>query len=82
MLAQAIAHINNAVLYERLIVISDEQSADGAVTPTAPLAYMLNVGSAQNGVGYGKQWVHIDGFSEACVRYIALYEALSKGEGR
>jgi len=48
-----------------------------AVSP-APLthrAYMINVGSYKNGIGYGK-WVEIDGWSESCVAYIAAIEGL------
>jgi len=35
--------------------------------------YMINVASAQRGVGYGR-WVHIDGFSEAVLRFVNEYE--------
>jgi 60 kDa SS-A/Ro ribonucleoprotein len=70
--------------YDRLVVITDEQSHD---TVTDPLGrgYMINVASARNGVGYGRAedgsvhghmngWMHIDGFSEAVVDYIAELE--------
>jgi len=63
------------VEFDRLIVISDEQSAD-SVPNMGKNAYMLNVASNKNGVGYG-EWTHIDGFSEACVDYIIESE---KGE--
>lgn len=59
--------------YDRLIVFTDEQSDDAVPNPVGR-GYMLNVASAQNGVGYG-EWVHIDGFSEACVEYIAEVES-------
>lgn len=55
--------------HDRLIVITDEQSHDRVPDPAAKLAYMINVASAKNGVGYGK-WTHIDGFSESVIRYI------------
>lgn len=58
--------------FDRLIVISDEQSQDSIPT-VAGKAYMLNVASNKNGVGYGK-WIHLDGFSEAVVQYIIAYE--------
>jgi len=58
---------------DRLIVISDEQSHDPVPDPTCESAYMLNVASARNGVGYGP-WTHVDGFSEAVWRYIATLE--------
>lgn len=75
-LAGAIAAINRDVSHDRLIVITDEQSTSYSRTPD-PLveqAYMINVASYQNGVGYGK-WTHIDGFSEGVLRWIHEVEA-------
>jgi len=74
-LGAAIEHINAQVPHDRLIVISDEQTEDRVPTPVARKAYMLNVASSQNGVGYGKGWTaHFDGFSEGIIRYIAETE--------
>lgn len=64
----------NALPHDRLIVITDEQTADRVPDPVAKQAYMINVASARNGVGYGK-WTHIDGFSEAVLRFIHEIEA-------
>ena len=58
---------------DRLIVITDEQTHDGAIEPFAKNSYMINVGTSRNGVGYGK-WVHIDGFSESVLKFISEYE--------
>ncbi len=71
-LGQAIAAINAQRKYDRLIVLTDEQSADAVGKPEG-LGYMVNVASYKNGVGYGP-WVHIDGWSEAIVDYIRAYE--------
>jgi len=71
-LGQAVEKINASVPYDRLIVITDEQSADAVPAPKG-LGYMINVASAKNGVGYGP-WVHIDGFSEAVLRFIGEHE--------
>ena len=54
--------------YDRLIVITDEQSHDTVPNPRAR-GYMINVASYQNGVGYGK-WTHIDGWSDSVIEYI------------
>lgn len=62
--------------HDRLIVITDEQSAQPVPPPKADRAYMINVASYRNGVGYGNGWKHIDGFSEAVIRYIAAIEGL------
>jgi 60 kDa SS-A/Ro ribonucleoprotein len=64
----------NAIGGDRLIVITDEQSHTRVPKPQFRHAYMINVASYQNGVGYGDGWVHIDGFSEAVLKYIFEYE--------
>ena len=58
--------------YDRLIVITDEQSHDNVAAPRGK-GYVINVASNANGVGYGP-WTHIDGWSEAVVDYIAELE--------
>jgi 60 kDa SS-A/Ro ribonucleoprotein len=62
----------SARAHDRLIVITDEQSADRVPQPKG-LGYMINVASNRNGVGYGK-WLHVDGWSDAVVRFITEYE--------
>ena len=57
----------------RLIAISDEQTEDRVPDSTNGKAYMINVASFQNGVGYGA-WQHIDGFSESVVKWIQEFE--------
>lgn len=59
--------------YDRIVVITDEQSADDVPAPKGK-GYVINVASAKNGIGYGP-WTHIDGFSEGVVRYLIAYEA-------
>lgn len=73
-LGRAVTDINAQVPHDRLIVISDEQSGDKVPDPVAKHAYMINVASLKNGVGYGK-WTHIDGFSEQVIRFIREIEA-------
>jgi hypothetical protein len=58
--------------YDRIVVITDEQSHDRVAAPRGR-GYMINVASARNGVGYGA-WTHIDGFSEAVINYIRELE--------
>ena len=58
--------------YDRLIVLTDEQSHDAVPSPKAR-GYMINVASYQNGVGYGR-WVHVDGWSESVIEYIRAAE--------
>lgn len=60
--------------YDRLIVITDEQSHDAVPNPRAR-GYVINVASYQNGVGYGA-WTHIDGWSDSVIEYIRAAEPL------
>lgn len=66
-------HTNGFAAYDRLIVITDEQSADNVPAPNEQ-GYVINVASYKNGIGYGK-WTHIDGWSEAVISYIIAHEA-------
>jgi hypothetical protein len=62
---------------ERLIVITDEQSHDSVPDRRG---YLINVASAKNGVGYGT-WLHIDGWSDKVLDYIARHEGNSEDKG-
>jgi hypothetical protein len=57
---------------DRLIVVTDEQSVDRPREPTGR-GYIVNVGTYQHGIGYAP-WVTIDGWSEAVLDFIRLYE--------
>ncbi|MDH5325716.1 MAG: TROVE domain-containing protein [Gammaproteobacteria bacterium] len=70
-LGKAVTRMNQ-LQYDRLIVITDEQSSDPVPAPKGK-GYMINVASYKNGVGYGP-WVHIDGFSEAVIGFMQEYE--------
>jgi len=58
--------------YDRIIVITDEQTQDNIPNPKGR-GYIVNVGTNQNGIGYGA-WLHIDGFSEAIINYLREFE--------
>lgn len=75
-LGQALAAVNAQVPHDRIIVITDEQSRDAVPNPKAKSAYMINVASARNGVGYGR-WTHIDGFSESVLTFMGEHERAS-----
>jgi 60 kDa SS-A/Ro ribonucleoprotein len=74
-LGAAVGEINK-LPHDRLIVISDEQSHDPVPAPKAKHAYMINVASNENGIGYGK-WTHIDGFSERVLTFIREFESVA-----
>lgn len=60
--------------YDRIIVITDEQSHQAISAPETNKAYFINVANYQNGIGYGK-WIHIDGWSESVIEFIRAYES-------
>lgn len=64
----------NSYNYDRLIVLTDEQSHDRVGSPNRK-GYMINVASNRNGVGTDI-WHRIFGWSEAIVDYIQVYEEL------
>ncbi|MCB1533578.1 MAG: TROVE domain-containing protein [Rhodoblastus sp.] len=83
-LFSSVQRINETVDYDRIIVITDEQASgshilgsDGDPVRALPApkgrGYMINVASAQRGVGYGP-WQHIDGWSENVIRFIVEAE--------
>lgn len=74
LLGKAVAHVNR-LKHDRLIVVTDEQSHDAVPDPVAAKAYMVNVASARNGVGFDS-WTRVNGFSEAVLTFIREQEAL------
>jgi TROVE domain-containing protein len=70
-LGKAVQNINN-LEYDRLIVFTDEQSADSVPAPKG-FGYCVNIASEKPGVGYG-EWMHIDGWSQAVIDYIREFE--------
>jgi len=74
-LGKAVEQLNRKELYDRLVVITDEQAHDTVPAPQGK-GYVINVASYKNGVGYGK-WTHIDGWSESVVEYIRTLEGTS-----
>lgn len=57
---------------DRIIVVTDEQSADRPPHPQGH-GYIVNVSGNQHGIAYGP-WVSIDGWSEAILDYVRLNE--------
>lgn len=74
-LGGAVKSIIKDVQYDRIIVISDEQS--NSPVPNAggkDKSYIINVATYENGVGYDSGWTHINGWSEAVLDYIREVE--------
>lgn len=64
----AVQKVNANEKYDRLIIITDEQSHQTIPNPTGK-GYVVNVAAYRNGIGYG-HWTHIDGWSEAVLDFI------------
>lgn len=67
----------NKIGYDRIIVITDEQSQDVVPQPVGKHNYIINVASSLNGVAADGRWVKIHGFSENVLRYIHELESCS-----
>lgn len=67
-LGKAVNKLHLTTEYDRLIVITDEQTRDRVPSPKGK-GYVLNVGSYQNGINHSA-WTTITGFSEAVMDYI------------
>lgn len=72
-LGKAVKEVNQ-ISHDRLIVVTDEQSADVVPEAKAQHAYMINVATYEHAVGYG-DWTRISGFSENVLNWIHVHEA-------
>lgn len=70
------AIISNQMAFDRMIIITDEQSNDPIPQVQRSKNYILNVGTYQNGVGSNNNWTTISGFAEASIDYISELESL------
>lgn len=72
---QAIESLTNKG-YERLIVITDEQTYEGNKVDGRVFgkAYIINIETYQNGVGYNDGYIHINGFSDGVFDYLTEIE--------
>lgn len=75
-LGNALGAIHAKIPYDRIIVITDEQSHDKVPVPKGK-GYVINVATYKNGIGYGP-WTHIDGWSEAVIDYIRESEKVKQ----
>lgn len=60
--------------FDRIVVITDEQSHTRVPAPKAKLSYMINVGGYKNSVATDKDWIRIEGFTENVIRYMSEIE--------
>ena len=58
------------VHYDRLIVITDEQTMGMPHNAVIKNAYIINVAPYNKGVGYNNGYKHINGFSDKVFNYI------------
>lgn len=65
--------------FDRMVVITDEQSADSIPAATWKKSYMLNVASNKNGIAHGA-WNRIDGWSESIISYMQALESTQEAK--
>lgn len=75
-LGMSLENINKKEKYDRLIVITDEQTSDKLPNPLNEKSYIINVSNCQRGVGYEQGYKHISGFSDSIFDYIKEIEKL------
>jgi hypothetical protein len=73
-LADSISQINKREKYDRIVVLTDEQTRGTVPNHTGKTGYIINVSTNQNGVAYGA-YTHISGWSESVLKYIHEIEA-------
>jgi hypothetical protein len=62
----------------RVIVITDEQSADALpMLPLETSGYIVNVAAYQNGIDTGGRYLRVNGWSEKLLHYIAATEGVN-----
>ncbi|HWY79233.1 MAG TPA: TROVE domain-containing protein [Candidatus Sulfotelmatobacter sp.] len=59
---------------DRIIVITDEQSADNIPHLDIPKKYFISLGNYKNQLKTDGSWVHVTGFSENTIQYIIELE--------
>lgn len=74
-IGKAVSGVNANTKYDRLVVMTDEQSSDVVPSPKGK-GYMVNVAAYEHGVSTGSGWENITGFSEAVITYIQAIEKL------
>jgi len=72
-LKYAMEQVNAKESFDRMIIISDEESQDG-IGAVNGKTYILNVATYKNGIGYNKNVTHIHGFSENSLKFISELE--------
>ena len=70
-LGKAVKEVNE-LDYDRIVVITDEQTADKVPAPKQK-GYIINIANYEKGIGYD-EWIHINGWSEAVISYITELE--------
>jgi hypothetical protein len=73
---KAIETVYNMDKFDRLIVITDEQTFDNCNKKDVDISrkYIINIGTYDKGVGYENNIVHISGLSDKVIDYIIEYE--------
>ncbi len=74
MIGASVKQVESIGSYDRIIVITDDQSADTVKSTSGAIGYTINVAAYSNRVKYSGKWSHVDGFSEAVFSWIHALE--------
>lgn len=75
MLAESLRKLYTVVpKFDRIIVVTDEQSQDGIANPADAKAYLVNVAAYRPALDVSGRWTRISGFSERIVDFIRWEE--------
>jgi hypothetical protein len=66
--------------FDRVIVITDEQSHDGIFPAWTDKAYLINVAAYEPGLDMTQGWTRINGFSERVVEWMQIEESESDSQ--
>jgi uncharacterized protein with von Willebrand factor type A (vWA) domain len=60
--------------FDRIVVITDEQSADTPTNPPTERGYVINIAPYKTALALNGKWARIDGWSERVIDWICLEE--------
>lgn len=76
-LGKAVDTVVKKETFDRIIVITDEQSNDNIQSKIKGQGYIMNVAPYGHAIDHDENWTRINGFSEACISFIMEYEKAS-----
>lgn len=76
-MGKAVKYVTESTDFDRMIVITDEQSRDNitnSIAKKGAVGYIMNVAPYEHGIDHGNEWTRITGFSEAVIDWMLEHE--------